>query len=179
MEIKMSLEALKNGDESILGEIYLHFRSAFISWMNSAHKSDIEKTIETYKYALLSLYEAVIENDNQFHKENDVKVYLFSVAKNYLLSDSNRRKLSYQADLEDEDFGDQADKRKRLNLLIKKVSEQGYPCKDLLKLYYFNNLPNNKIADKLEYKLLDSVDDLKDKCIKRIKKLLLVTDDEF
>ena len=46
------------------------------------------------------------------------------------------------------------------------------PCADILKLFYFNNLSNDEIAEVLGYKNGNTVKNLKYKCIQRIKRLL-------
>ena len=180
MDIKETLESVREAEESHLREIYIRFRPGFMSWMNTAHKNDASLAIETYKYAIASLYEAIIENKDQFTKENDIKVYLLSVAKNKLLSDDKLSgKLSYQADLEKEAFEGQEDKKLRVEKLKKLVAVQGYPCKQLLRYHYFERLSPEKIARKLDYKRTKAVDELKEKCIQRIKKLLTLADEEI
>ncbi len=179
MELRKALDGLVNGDELGLRYIYTHFRPAFMSWMNSAHKNHMHLSVETYKYAIASIFEAVIENEEQFQKESEVKVYLFSVAKNKLLAEAKgSNHLSYQADLEEEAIEDQTDKSIRIEKLKKLVSIQGYPCKDLLKYYYFNGLSKEKIAEKLEYKMTHAVEELKNKCVERINKLLTIANEE-
>lgn len=180
MELRKALDALINGDELGLEHIYFHFKPAFMSWMNSAHKNDMSLSKNTYKYSIASFYEAIIENEEQFQKENEIKVYLFSIAKNKLLSEAkNSGHLSYQAELEEEGLEDQPDKKVRIDKLKKLVSIQGYPCKDLLKYHYFNGLSKDKIAKRLDYKMTHAVDELKDKCIQRISKLLTIADEEI
>lgn len=151
-----------------------------MSWMNSAHKNEMRLSKNTYKYAIASFYEALIENEEHFQKENDIKVYLFSVAKNKLFSEAkNSIHLSYQAELEEEALEDQSEKKLRIEKLKKLVSIQGYPCKDLLKYHYFNGLSKEKIAEKLDYRMTHAVDELKEKCIQRISKLLTIADEEI
>ena len=180
MEIKNLLSSLIDGEEAALEGIYLHFRPSFMSWMHSAHKNDKEIAVETYKYAITSFYEALMENAESFKKENDIKLYLFSVAKNRLLSENkNKNHLSYQSDLEEEVFQDQDEKVKRVEKLKNLVSVQGYPCKNLLKYHYFNRFSNDKISAKLDYNRSEAIEELKDKCVNRILKLLTVASEEI
>ncbi|GEM_PF-4111109 len=180
MNIVNAIGDLKEGDLSKLDAVYIHFRPTFMSWMNTSHKKDMDLAVEIYKYAIASFYEALFEETSVLEKESEVRLYLLSVAKNKILSDSKTRtNLSYQAELEEEALEDQLDKKQRLDKLKKLVSIQGYPCKDLLRFYYFNSYSKERIAQNLEYKNANAVDELKEKCVRRINKLLRVANEEI
>ena len=107
-----------------------------------------------------------------------IKTYLYSIGKNKLLSDSRRdSKLSFNEEYEDhlllEELDEtQQDSDSKINQIKSVIENLQNPCADILRLFYFNNLSNDEIAEILGYKNGNTVKNLKYKCIQRIKRLL-------
>lgn len=169
---------LRAGDKGALEEIYRKFRPSFIKWITYSHKCSHEQAVDIFQYAILSFYENVLEDVIEEMNDAGIKTYLYSIGKNKLLSDSRRdSKLSFNEEYEDHLLLEELDETKQdSEARIKKVKSVietlQNPCADILRLFYFNNLSNDEIAEILGYKNGNTVKNLKYKCIQRIKRLL-------
>ena len=169
---------LKAGDKEALEEIYRKFRPSFIKWITYSHKCSYEQAIDIFQYAILSFYENVLEDVIEEMNDAGIKTYLYSIGKNKLLSDSRRdSKLSFNEEYEDhlllEELDEtQQDSDSKINQIKSVIENLQNPCTDILRLFYFNNLSNDEIAEILGYKNGNTVKNLKYKCIQRIKRLL-------
>ncbi|KYG78028.1 hypothetical protein AWW68_04475 [Roseivirga spongicola] len=169
---------LKAGDKEALEEIYRKFRPSFIKWITYSHKCSYEQAIDIFQYAILSFYENVLEDVIEEMNDAGIKTYLYSIGKNKLLSDSRRdSKLSFNEEYEDhlllEELDEtQQDSDSKINRIKSVIENLQNPCADILRLFYFNNLSNDEIAEILGYKNGNTVKNLKYKCIQRIKRLL-------
>ncbi|MBO6496827.1 MAG: sigma-70 family RNA polymerase sigma factor [Roseivirga sp.] len=169
---------LKTGDKEALEEIYRKFRPSFIKWITYSHKCSYEQAIDIFQYAILSFYENVLEDVIEEMNDAGIKTYLYSIGKNKLLSDSRRdSKLSFNEEYEDhlllEELDEtQQDSDSKINQIKGVIENLQNPCADILRLFYFNNLSNDEIAEILGYKNGNTVKNLKYKCIQRIKRLL-------
>ena len=169
---------LRRGDRDALEEIYRSYRVSFIKWITYSHKCTKEQAVDIFQYAILSFYENVLEDTVEEINDAGIKTYLYSIGKNKLLSDSRRdSRLSFNEELEDnlllEEIDDQTqDREGKLEKVRSIIETLQTPCADILKLFYFNNLSNDEIAEVLGYKNGNTVKNLKYKCIKRIKRLL-------
>lgn len=110
--------------------------------------------------------------------EAGIKTYLYSIGKNKLLADTRKNsKISYQEEIDEDELfealeEDNTEKEVRINKIKKLISELGEPCSEILRLFYFNNLSNDEIAEVMKYKNGNTVKNLKYKCIQRIKNQL-------
>ncbi|MEC7755325.1 sigma-70 family RNA polymerase sigma factor [Roseivirga sp. UBA1976] len=169
---------LRRGDRDALEEIYRSYRVSFIKWITYSHKCTKEQAVDIFQYAILSFYENVLEDTVEEINDAGIKTYLYSIGKNKLLSDSRRdSRLSFNEELEDnlllEEIDDQTqDREGKLEKVRSIIETLQTPCADILKLFYFNNLSNDEIAEVLGYKNGNTVKNLKYKCIQRIKRLL-------
>ena len=169
---------LRRGDRDALEEIYRSYRVSFIKWITYSHKCTKEQAVDIFQYAILSFYENVLEDTVEEINDAGIKTYLYSIGKNKLLSDSRRdSRLSFNEELEDnlllEEIDDQTqDREGKLEKVRSIIETLQTPCADILKLFYFNNLSNDEIAEVLGYKNGNTVKNLKYKYIQRIKRLL-------
>ena len=169
---------LKKGDKEALEEIYRKYRVSFLKWITYSHKCSTEQAIDIFQYAILSFYENVLEEVIEDMNDAGIKTYLYSIGKNKLLADSRKdSKLSFNEELEEnllfEEVEESQNEREiqvsQVKLIIDNLQN---PCADILRLFYFNNLSNEEIAEVLGYKNGNTVKNLKYKCIQRIKRLL-------
>ena len=168
---------LQKGDKSALEEIYRKYRTSFVNWITFAHKCSAEQAIDIFQYSIISFYENVVEGSIEEMNEAGIKTYLFSIGKNKLLYDTRKlSKISFQEELEDLEFEESDDLNEisleRKELLNRILDDLGEPCKEILKLFYFNNLSADEIAEIMDYKNGNTVKNLKYKCLQRIKKSL-------
>lgn len=169
---------LKAGDREALEEVYRRFRPSFIKWITYSHKCDHEQAVDIFQYAILSFYENVVEEVIEEMNDAGIKTYLYSIGKNKLLSDSRKdSKISFNESYEDhllfEDLDNSIEAAEsRLRRVKSVIKDLQNPCAEILRLFYFNNVSNEEIAELLGYKNGNTVKNLKYKCIQRIKKLL-------
>ncbi len=170
---------LRKGDSKALEEVYARFRTSFLAWITNTHKCTKEEALDIYQYTILSFYENVVEGSFESMNEAGIKTYLYSIGKNKLLNDSRRRmKVTYTDTIEENDelieLESDVDfiKSQKIEKIKKALREIGDPCKELLELFYFNNLSADEIAEVMNYKNGGTVRNLKYKCIQRIRKYL-------
>lgn len=178
MSVNSFILRLRNGDRRALEDIYKKYRTSFIKWITYTHKCTDDEAVDIFQYSILSFYENVLEESFEEMNDAGIKTYLYSIGKNKLLADTRRKaKISYQEELEEDDLfevleDENPEKELRINKIKKLVSELGEPCSQILKLFYFNNLTNDEIAEVMNYKNGNTVKNLKYKCIQRIKNQL-------
>ncbi len=174
---------LRRGDKDALEEIYRLYRPSFIKWITYSHKCNEEQAIDIFQYAILSFYENVVDGVIEEMNDAGIKTYLYSIGKNKMLADNRRNsKISFNPDYEDRLLIEELDSEgEPLQLKIEKIKDViqklQNPCADILRLFYFNNLSTDEIAEIMGYKNGNTVKNLKYKCIQRIKKLLIITDE--
>jgi RNA polymerase sigma factor (sigma-70 family) len=167
---------LQKGDKTALEEVYKAYRRGFINWITYSHKCSDQEAVDIFQYSIISFYENVVEGTLEEMNDAGIKTYLYSIGKNKLLADNRKQsKISYQEELEDvefetEDLSDFSNERKKL--VHETLSKLGEPCSQILKLFYFNNLTPDEIAEIMDYKNGNTVKNLKYKCIQRVKKEL-------
>lgn len=176
---------LRRGERGALEEIYRSYRPSFIKWITYSHKCTEEQAIDIFQYAILSFYENVVDDVIEEMNDAGIKTYLYSIGKNKLLADTRKdSKIDFSTDYQErllqEEIEDAIDPNDEKFSRIKQViQELDSPCADILKLYYFNGLSFDDIAEILDYKNGSTVRNLKYKCIQRIKKLIKNTDEWF
>lgn len=169
---------LRKGDSKALEEVYARFRTSFLTWITHTHKCTKEEALDIYQYTILSFYENVVEGSFDNMNDTGIKTYLYSIGKNKLLNDSRRKmKVIYTDTIESDALvEDDSDvdfiKSQKIEKIKKALTEIGNPCKELLELFYFNNLSADEIAEVMNYKNGSTVRNVKYKCIQRIRKHL-------
>jgi RNA polymerase sigma-70 factor (ECF subfamily) len=170
---------LRKGDSKALEEVYARFRTSFLTWITHTHKCTKEEALDIYQYTILSFYENVVEGSFENMNEAGIKTYLYSIGKNKLLNDSRRRmKVTYTDTIEDNEEPVEIEsdvefiKSQKIEKIKAALLEVGNPCKELLELFYFNNLSADEIAEVMDYKNGSTVRNVKYKCIQRIRKFL-------
>ena len=169
---------LKRGDQAALAEIYSRFREGFLHWIKNNHQCTQDEAVEIFQYSILTFYENVVEGSFEEMKTAGVKTYLYSIGKNKLLSDYRRNmKVSFRESIDTDKLVEvESDvdyiKGQKLEKVKQAIQELGDPCRQLLELFYFNNLSTDEIAEVMDYKNGNTVKNLKYKCIQRIKKAL-------
>ena len=169
---------LRYGNVQVLEKIYSEFRAAFINWMAHAYQCDREEALEIYQFVILTFYENVLEGKFDGSSSASIKTYLFSIGKNKMLAERRKgARFEEVKDTSDEkvihfDFDAGTPNDPRLEVAKRVIEKVGNPCKQLLELFYFNNLDHEEIAVVMGYKNGNTVKNLKYKCVQRIRKLL-------
>lgn len=179
MNTENIITRLKNGEESILKEIYIDNRLPFINWINEKYGCELEDAKEIFQLSVVTLYDNVV-NGKLETLTSSVKTYLFSIGKNKWMEWQRKQaKINYREDqllfnhiVEEKDL----EAKESLFLQVEQVMKKmGDPCKTLLELVYYNRLTMQKICQKLQYKNENTAKNAKYKCLQRLKKQMNYT----
>ncbi len=109
--------------------------------------------------------------------ESSLKTYLFAVSKNLILKSLRRREVAQAALAEREKLSPQEEaeeraefRRETVHTIVAGLPD---PCKSILQLYYYQQLPLRTIADQLGYKSEDVAKVQKNRCMKSLRNTML------
>jgi len=173
------IQRLRNGDESVLKEIYTNNRVPFLNWIIQKYGCDMEDAKEIFQLSVVTLYDNVVTGKLET-LTSSIKTYLFSIGKNKWLEWNRKQgKIQYQKDSLLFDHLEEKETPKVKEDLFLQVEQvlkaMGDPCKKLLELVYFNRLSMHDICKQLHYKNEDSAKNAKYKCLQRLKKQLKIS----
>lgn len=171
--------AIKKGERAAFDQFYIQTRPEFIGWAYKQFQLEEIAAVELFQQSMLKLYESIVAK-----KLEDVQVslrtYFYGIAKNIQLntirSTTVRQKhqdavalhIEALAEVEDTDEGNNVQK------LVKQVfPELKETCKDILRLFYFENKKGKEIAQELSYNNEQVVRTQKSRCLKYLKNLIL------
>lgn len=170
---------LKQGDKEALAELYSSFRKRFIAWITGLTNCSYDEAKEIYQYAVLTLYENVVEGKFTETKDANIKTYLFSIGRNKFMADARKQiRLTFEEELNDQPgtvtaSEQDAEYRKSIKKEVQQaMNDMGEPCKTVLQLFYFDGMDMEEIAQVMGYKNGNTVKNIKYKCIQRIKNYL-------
>ncbi|SNR17680.1 RNA polymerase sigma factor [Tenacibaculum jejuense] len=169
------LQRIKKGDTKILKEIYTTYREPFLVFGKKFSSSD-EDILDVYQDAIIAFREQVLKG-----KTDDLnctlKTYLFGIGK-YMIFDKNRKQ-SKEVSIVNHDIKDDYDTVEvpsfsdTINLqqrqIQKALLQLGKKCKEVLTLFYYNNLTIEEIKDYLKYDNKNVVKSQKSRCLKQLK----------
>lgn len=174
------LEDLKEAREEVFVDIYRKYRDSFILWTSRFYSCDRETALDCFQDAVI-----ILMNNAKMGKlvqlDSGLKTYLFSIGKNILLKkySMKRKEMAFgdlPAEYESAGLGEYDELFNHRNRLIDKVAEVATslkePCRSILKLYYYENLGMDKIAEALNYKNADTVKSQKLRCMKYLEESL-------
>ncbi|WP_299618732.1 sigma-70 family RNA polymerase sigma factor [uncultured Tenacibaculum sp.] len=170
------LQNIKKGDSKTLKEIYLAYRKPFLVFGKKYSTSE-EVILDVYQDAIIAFQEQVMKGKAD-NLNCTLKTYLFGIGK-YMIFDKNRKSNKevsmFTSEVKDdydvvevEDFSNpvvslqQKQIQKALSLLGKK-------CKEVLTLFYYNNLTIEEIKEYLNYDNKNVVKSQKSRCLKQLK----------
>ncbi len=170
------LEALQSGQTQALEAFYAEHRWSFLRWSEKTFGLPYEEAVDIYQEAVMIVYEKVTSRKLTV-LESSLKTYLFAVSKNLILKMIRRREAT-QAALAERDKLAQHDEAEELAELRREkvrtiVAGLPEPCKSILQLYYYQQMPMRVIAEKLGYKSEDVAKVQKNRCMKSLKNTVL------
>ena len=168
MENEKIIQYLRSGNnEPALKQIYKSFPS--IRNFITTHGGNQDDARDVFQESLLVFYKKVQQKD--FLLTCSINTYLFSVVK-YLWKDELKKKnriVSFEVkeflDLTEND----AEEEFKLGLIDKVLENLGERCSEILQLFYYKKMSMDEIAQKFQYKNIDTVKTQKYKCIERAK----------
>ncbi|AHM59364.1 sigma-70 family RNA polymerase sigma factor [Flammeovirgaceae bacterium 311] len=156
--------------------VYEEFREEFVTWMRKTYVCSEEEAVEIYQVSVVILYENILSGKLQ-ELNSSIKTYLFAIGKNKFLERS-RHNLKFIHDWnfnQEEDTAEAADhhdqREQNIDTVMACLDRLGDKCKEILQLYYYQNLSMEEIALSQKYKNAATVKNLKFKCLSRLRKM--------
>lgn len=164
------IEQLRSGQSSAaFKELYQSFPA--IRNFIKTHGGNDDDAKDIFQESLFIFYRK-IQSDQNFQLSAAVGTYLFSVAK-YLWKDAlkkkNREVGFITTDIPFEDINSKEEEEKQMYFLDTILSKLGEKCSELLTLFYYKKLSMEEIANRFDYKTIDTAKTQKYKCLERAK----------
>jgi|SRR5690606_16287250 len=165
-----------SGDQKAIEKIYNRYKTEFLVYA-SRFSVNGEDAVDIYQDSIVVLYENILSG-KLTSLTSSVKTYLFAIGKYKIY---NRLKVkTVTADIADYEFllTEESDEEFILHeentLKVQQAYRQlGGKCREVLKLFYYENRTIEEIKDRLAYTSKDVVKSQKSRCIKQIKEILL------
>lgn len=170
------IEQIKSGNQRALATVYKQYKKEFLLYA-ARFSLDREELLDIYQDAIVSLYDNIISGKLE-SLSSSLKTYLFSIGKYQIY---NRRKAPpspeglelYEHRLYSEEEKDHLWKEEHIEKLQKAYISLGGKCREVLKMFYYDNLSIAEIKDRLGYTSKDVVKSQKSRCLKQLKETVL------
>lgn len=168
---------LEKNPNSALEKIYHLHHSKLVFYVMKQFSFNKEISTDLSHQAIVQFYLNTINNKIK-NKSGPLKPYLVGIVRN--LSHEYIRQKKKNDSLQtipilinnNEIYGFNEEVDSRIQSLQENYSKLGNSCKEILKLFYFQNYSLTKIMSLLNYKSTDSVKTQKYKCIKKLRSLI-------
>jgi len=170
------LDALRNGDDSVLEELFDKNRRSVASLVirNNGTEDDVEDILQE---SLIVLWERI--RKGTFEYQAKLSTFIYATAKNIWLRKLARQRREFTSTIETFDIpnGDstpyeEMEENERVLAVEHAMEEIGNPCRDILLLYYWEEQTMEAIAVKLGFANADTVKSKKYQCKKALEKLV-------
>ena len=173
------LERMAVGDKTALEEIYRKYREPFIQFAYKYH-ADKDQLCDIYQDAIIALYEKSLKK-KLILSSGSLKTYLFSMGKFMLFTrlkknanteflDSEKNHDLFDGLLEHFEFI--VEKDPLVLLLEQSIDSLGMRCRELLRLFYYEDKKISEIQVLLNYNHSDVVKSQKSRCLKNLRESL-------
>jgi len=177
-DITATLEELRNGDESILREIYQDYRDEFVHWIGRELRLEVADAREVFQLSVVIFYDNVMTG-RLTELSGSIKTYLFGIGKNKardLKRKGQKVSLSMDAFLydrpEEEVLAYKAEKEVLFNDVERALHQMSESCRKVLELFYYQRMSMDTICTKLAYNNAATAKNVKYKCLQRLKKMV-------
>jgi RNA polymerase sigma factor (sigma-70 family) len=132
---------------------------------------------DVYQEALVILYNKV--NSTDFKLSAQLGTYLYSVCRFLWMDEMKKKKKRGEKKFDErfevgfaEEMNEAVEKERKIRRVEEALALLGQKCKELLRLFYFNNKSMKEIAKQLGYASEDTAKTQKYKCIESAKKII-------
>lgn len=162
---------LSNGRKEELSRLYKAHRKEFVQWCVNKYNINEDQAMEAYQESVIIFYENILSGKLQDFSSS-AKTYLFAIGKNKL-RESFRAKIVMTHD-DDAILGQLVEESESVKEPFFKIMERNFlrlneRCKQLLSLFYYEQLNMDQITVQLNYKNVDSTKNQKYKCLKQLR----------
>ena len=175
------IHAFRRNEQSVITAFYTRNKERFITHIGRKfHILDRDTLFDVYQDSIWRLWKNIQQGKLTEAKLTSTLVaYLQEgIGENVMLETLRKQKESIADDeqlqkLEDEldDIDDVIAHEERIEAIRKTISNMGKPCSPLLKLFYWERLSWDVIANQLGYSNADTAKTQKYKCIQKLKTL--------
>lgn len=138
---------------------------------NSGSADDAADQIQEVMLVFVKMVKA-----EKYRGEASIKSFLYSVCKNLWITELRKRKSSslrnekyeWEKDQLDPDISEQIIRNENLKLVMDLFQKLGEKCKQILTLFYFDELPMKEISEKLEFSSEQVLRNKKYKCLQNL-----------
>ncbi len=174
------IKEIKNGNETVLLELYKLYRNEFLNWSFIHYKINKEDGKVIFQDTIIAFYNNV-KSGTLIHLTSDIKTYLFGIGKFKIINFIKKQQRSVT--FSDFDLlmvnepitNEMIDKEENefIKDTVKKyLNEQCEDCKKVLELYYFKDLDMKTIAEEMGYKNADVAKKKKYECFKKLAEMV-------
>ena len=170
------LELIRRGDEQALVTVFRAHEQMVASFVtrNNGTRDDAEDLLQE---AVVILWERV--RSGQFEQSAKLSTFLFAVVRNLWFRRLSRLKREIPSEIDPESTAeaglsalDELVEREETESVQKAMSRIGEPCRTLLLLFYWEELPTEQIAHRMGFANADTVKSKKYQCKKMLEKIL-------
>jgi RNA polymerase sigma-70 factor (ECF subfamily) len=173
MNPNAQLQELKNGNKEVLSSIYLSYRTEFVNWLKVKYKIDTERALDLYQQTIVVFYENILQG-KLVEINSQLKTYLFAIGKNKLMEEIRvSKKVEQNFELKEESIpeNEEEQREERIKQIKESLQKLGDHCKQLLQLFYYQNLSFEEIMVKQGYKNKNTAKNQKYKCMEQLRKI--------
>lgn len=176
---KELLEQIRSGDEKAMERIYNKYRSEFLGWSMDKYNISEDDALDHYQDTVTIFFEKTM-NGTLAEIESTIKTYLFGIGKNKIRQKFQSESKEEQHTLgvtEHYQFLGQHSGAQSIfddaSGVAKKVFDSiGQPCKELLRLFYFERKSMTEIAKVLGHKNEGVSRTTKKRCLEKTREQL-------
>lgn len=176
MNKEVLVKQIQSGSHKAIEDIYIRYKTEFLVYAARFAISD-EDALDIYQDSVIVLYENILSG-KLVSFSSSIKTYLFAIGK-YKIYNKSKSKIAtesfsdFQFILEEESEGELPVQEENIKKLLSIYKELGSKCKEVLKLFYYENKTIEDIKNQLGYTSKDVVKSQKSRCLKQLKELML------
>ena len=174
------LSAIANGNEEVLGQVYVKYKGDFLRFAQKQFGLDTETGNDIYADLVLEFRSNIVQGKLKTINSS-LKNYLFGIGKNMVLQHLKRRNeetTGLEKEIADETEEISIDEQSEILLgLIE--NQMTSKCYKILKLFYYDYRSLSQIKSWLNYSSIESVSTQKNKCMKHLKSLVKLVDVQY
>lgn len=171
---------IKRGDEAVLRELYQRNYRIIANHITRNSGSE-EEAQDIFQEGIVVLWEKIVQD--RLSLTSSIGIYLFKVCENLWLKELRKKKNFPQDKLQAheeiiDDVSSTEDEEIELNrrqqIVQQCMSELTETCRAIIHYFYFDRLSMKEIALKLGLKNEDVSKNIKSKCLKKLRELVLI-----
>jgi RNA polymerase sigma factor (sigma-70 family) len=177
---KQILYMLKSSTQEMEQAIHYLYKNyqEFLGNFILSHGGNSQDADDLFQETIVSFIDMV--KLNKFREEASIKTMLYTINKNLWYTEitkrgkTHKRELLYNTDNKEEEatIADYISGRESRVEILKIIEALGDSCKNILLLYYYENLSMKEILERTEYENEQVVRNKKYKCLKQLEQMI-------